>query len=201
MPRPASDLDRRIVRAARKRFLHDGVDGASLRSIARDAHTNIGMIYYYFPTKDDLFLAVVEDIYPKLLEDLTRALAPGRPVEERLRGLFHRFSRLSNDELEVVRIIIREILASSSRLQRIMERFMRGHAPHVISTLAEGVQTGVLDSNVQPGVMLVATFVTCVFPQVVRRLAGPHTLVPLPEGEDLADGLVDVLLHGVAKRR
>ena len=74
MPRPKSDIDARIVAAARARFLLEGVDGASLRSIATDAGTNVGMIYYYFPTKDDLFLGVVEDIYAGLLDDLAQAL-------------------------------------------------------------------------------------------------------------------------------
>ena len=59
MARPKSDIEPRIIHAARRRFLEDGVDGASLRKIAREAGTNIGMIYYYFPTKDDLFLAYV----------------------------------------------------------------------------------------------------------------------------------------------
>ena len=62
--------------AARERFLTEGVDGASLREIARDAGTSIGMVYYYFPTKDELFLAVVEEVYAKLLADLASALAP-----------------------------------------------------------------------------------------------------------------------------
>ena len=62
MARPRSDIQKRIVLAARTRFLADGVDGASLRHIARAARTSIGMVYYYFPTKDDLFLAVVEEL-------------------------------------------------------------------------------------------------------------------------------------------
>ena len=67
MPRPPSDIAARIVEAARDRFLLQGVDGASLRSIAADAGTNIGMVYYYFKTKDDLFLAVIEEAYAQLL--------------------------------------------------------------------------------------------------------------------------------------
>ena len=62
MARPRSDIEPRIVHAARRRFLKEGVDGASLRTIARDAKTSIGMVYYYFPTKDDLFFAVVEEV-------------------------------------------------------------------------------------------------------------------------------------------
>ena len=77
MPRPRSDLAPRILAAARTRILHEGVDGASLRQIAADAGTTIGMIYYYFPTKDDVFLAVVEDVYEKLLVDVERALKCG----------------------------------------------------------------------------------------------------------------------------
>ena len=67
MARPGSDLRSRVVPAARARFLAQGVDGASLRSIADDAGTSIGMVYYYFKTKDDLFLAVVEDVYGELM--------------------------------------------------------------------------------------------------------------------------------------
>jgi hypothetical protein len=39
----------------------------------------IGMIYYYFPTKDDLFLAVVEEISVGLLEDIEKRLVRNAP--------------------------------------------------------------------------------------------------------------------------
>src|SRR5262249_27779376 len=67
MPRPRTDIRVRILHAARARFAAKGVDGSSLRSIAADARTSIGMIYYYFPSKDALFLAVVEEVYGNLL--------------------------------------------------------------------------------------------------------------------------------------
>ena len=88
MPRPQSDIDARIVEAARSRFLLEGVDGASLRSIARDAGTSIGMVYYYFKTKDELFLAVIETAYRGLLVDFSAALASDVTAEQRLARLF-----------------------------------------------------------------------------------------------------------------
>ena len=54
MARPRGDIAPRILHAARRRFLTEGIDGASLRGIAADAGTNIGMVYYYFPTKDEM---------------------------------------------------------------------------------------------------------------------------------------------------
>src|SRR6266487_6095022 len=108
MARPRSDIEPRIVHAARHRFLEEGVEGASLRTIARDAGTSIGMVYYYFPTKDDLFLAVVEERYGKLLADLTAALTPDQPPAERLRRMYRRIGRMGEDDLTVVKLIVRE---------------------------------------------------------------------------------------------
>jgi AcrR family transcriptional regulator len=200
MPRPRSDIAPRILHAARARFLEDGVSGASLRGIAQDAGTSIGMIYYYFPTKDDLFLAVVEEVYAKILADFEVALAAGAPVEERLRRLFERVARMSDDELTVVRIVIREGLVSSERRGRIVERFSRGHLPLVLATLAEGVSTGALRGDLPPPALVVSTFVLGFLPQVVRRLIGdglPFAAL-LPSGEAFAKVLAEILLHGIA---
>src|SRR5687767_15276580 len=106
MARPRGDIDIRILRAARQRFLIEGVDGASLRHIARDAGTSIGMIYYYFPSKQELFLAVVEEIYSTLLADLREALAGPGGFEQRVQRLYHRFARMSEDELTVLRLVL-----------------------------------------------------------------------------------------------
>lgn len=86
MARPRGNIDERIVRAARVLFLRHGVDGASLRNIARRARTSIGMVYYYFPTKDDLFLGVIEQVYGKLLADLSSVLGSASTTEGRLRA-------------------------------------------------------------------------------------------------------------------
>src|SRR6185436_7484979 len=119
MARPRSDIRIRIQHAARKRFLAEGVDGASLRRIAKDARTSIGMIYYYYPTKDDLFLAVVEEVYSVVLADLLSALDPALPVEERIRRLYRRIGAVTSDEVLVIRLVLREALVSSKRLDRI----------------------------------------------------------------------------------
>ena len=99
MARPRGNIDQRIVRAARVLFLRDGVDGASLRDIARRARTSIGMIYYYFPIKDDLFLAVVEEVYAKLLGDLGVALARFQIPRRQKDGVVQRRSGVAVERL------------------------------------------------------------------------------------------------------
>src|SRR5215470_9008440 len=112
MARPRSDIRVRIQHAARKRFLREGVDGASLRAIAKDARTSIGMVYYYFPSKDDLFLAVVEEVYERVLASLARALADDVPVSARIERLYRVLGAFHEDELTVLRLVIREALVS-----------------------------------------------------------------------------------------
>ena len=137
MARPRTDIEPRIVLAARKRFLAEGVDGASLRTIAKDAGTNVGMIFYYFPTKDDLFLAVVEEVYSKLLADVARALAGDGALRDRLGLAFVRLGKASEEELSVVRLVVREVLLSTERYARVFARMQRGHLALFVATLAE----------------------------------------------------------------
>lgn len=199
MPRPRTDIAPRIVHAARERFLTEGVDGASLRKIARDAGTSIGMVYYYFPTKDELFLAVVEEVYVELLADLATALAPDAAVEERLRRLYGRIAAVSDTEMQVIKLMIREALVSSTRLHGLIARFQRGHLPLVLATLLDGVRDGSLSPSLPPPLMLALTFAIGAIPQLLRRNLGDRPpFDALPAGPELAEMLLGVLLRGLA---
>jgi AcrR family transcriptional regulator len=198
MARPRSDIEPRIVHAARRRFLREGVDGASLRTIAKDAGTSIGMVYYYYPKKDDLFFAVVEETYGKLLADMTRALEPDAPIEERIRRLYTRVGAVSDAELATVQLIVREILVSSARLRRLVARFERGHIPLVIGTLADGVRDGSVDPALPLPLLLLCAVSIGAVPQLVRRAMGKQSpFAGLPEGDALAELLVRVLFRGI----
>jgi AcrR family transcriptional regulator len=114
------------------------------------------MIYYYFPTKDDLFLAVVEEIYVGLLDKLESALARTRPVIDRLHALYERLGALSADERDVVRLVLREVLASPARLERLLARFRRGHIPLLVDLVRDGVAAGVFRNDLPAGVLMAA---------------------------------------------
>lgn len=198
MARPRSDIQPRIVDAARAAFLSRGVDGASLREIARAAGTNIGMVVYYFPTKDDLFLAVVEQVYAGVVADLAAILGAEGPARQRLRGAFVRLGKASTLEIEVIQLIVREALASSTRLRRIIARFMRGHVPLVVATIAEAVASGEFDSTIPAPVILLATLGLGALPQLARRASGSvPPLSSLPGPEELADLSIGLLFRAV----
>lgn len=183
MARPKSDIDRRILRAARKRFLQQGVDGASLRDIARDARTSVGMIHYWFPTKDALFMAVIEEHYGTLVEGFAVSLAPDASIEERVRRLYLRLAAMSEDELTVLRIVLRESMIAGPRLKKVSKRFLEGHVPLVIATVLEGLSSGALDAQLPPMVAAISLAALGLVPVVMLRRIAPV----LPAGMDIPD--------------
>jgi AcrR family transcriptional regulator len=199
MARPRTDIQERVLRAARARFLAEGVDGASLRTIAADAGTNVGMVFYYFPTKDDLFLAVVEQVYAGLLDGLGEALSGSGPVRERLERAFARLGGASDDEIEVVRLVVREALVSSERFGKVLARAQRGHVAMAAAALAQGVERGEIDASIPLPLLLLATFGMGGLPQMIRRAtAGRATpFAMLPEPPELARQSVELLFKAI----
>jgi AcrR family transcriptional regulator len=202
MARPRSDIQPRIVEAARARFLSEGVDGASLREIAREAGTNIGMVVYYFPSKDDLFLAVVEEVYAKILSDLEQAFGAHETARLRLRHALVRLGSASEHEMEVLRLMAREVLLSSTRFKRIVARFMRGHLPLFIATVAQGAREGEFDASVPLPLLVLSVMGLCGLPQILRRAAADVPLfAALPGADGLADATLDILFRAVGGPR
>lgn len=195
MPRPRTDIQPRLIVAARMRFLESGVDGASLREIARDAKTSLGMVFYYFPTKDDLFFAVVEDVYSKLVTELAELVArPGLSTRARFQLVFERLGTVSELELDVLRLVLREAMLSSTRLHRMMERSQRGHLAVIFGALHDGIAKGEIDGTLPLPLLLVTAMTLGGLPQLLRRAAGgmpPFALLPpAPELANLSATLL-----------
>ena len=62
---PAKNRER-ILAAALAEFSRFGLGGARVDRIAARARANKRMLYYYFGSKDDLFLAVLEASYARI---------------------------------------------------------------------------------------------------------------------------------------
>ncbi len=71
-----------ILRAATRVFARYGYDGGSLEKISRSAKSVDRMIYYYFGSKEGLFIAVLENAYRRMNDaELKLKLDTRRPVD------------------------------------------------------------------------------------------------------------------------
>ena len=65
---PDHSIDPRIFESARKEFLEDGFEKASLKAICEGAGVTTGALYKRYKGKEDLFCAVVEQTVKDLYE-------------------------------------------------------------------------------------------------------------------------------------
>jgi AcrR family transcriptional regulator len=82
----------RLLAAARATFARRGYDGASIRTITREAHANLGAVTYHFGSKHALYEAVLEQVLAPMAARVLAVLdGPGTPLdraEGTVRALF-----------------------------------------------------------------------------------------------------------------
>lgn len=80
---------RRILDSALTEFSKQGYGASSINQICAAPDLSKGIIYHYFDTKDDLFLACVEECFDRLTAYLTREMQSEQgSVEEQLEHCF-----------------------------------------------------------------------------------------------------------------
>ncbi|MBQ6250288.1 TetR/AcrR family transcriptional regulator [Ruminococcus sp.] len=68
MPRDKSENNKKIVAAAKKEFMEQGFENASMRKIAADAGITVGALYRHFENKEEMFASLVEPTLCELRE-------------------------------------------------------------------------------------------------------------------------------------
>ncbi|MCZ4551349.1 TetR/AcrR family transcriptional regulator [Gordonia rubripertincta] len=75
-PRARAEKRDEIVASARRLFVDNGYDDTALSKIAADAGVTANTVYWYFPDKDHVLVAVLEEL-------LAEAMARYEPVAQR----------------------------------------------------------------------------------------------------------------------
>lgn len=115
MPRrplmPGQDRRQQILEAALAVFADEGFDGATNKAIAALADVTPGLIYFYFPSKEDLFRAVYEHHAATMLRQLQLETirASDAPPAEVVPGIVQRFfdAMETRDAGNLMRVMMR----------------------------------------------------------------------------------------------
>ncbi|MBN2625374.1 MAG: TetR/AcrR family transcriptional regulator [Spirochaetales bacterium] len=70
------EVRQRIIKSAKKEFKNNGFDKASMRDIADSAKMTVGNLYRYYKNKEDMFGAIIGDLYGEI-KDLRSSLPEG----------------------------------------------------------------------------------------------------------------------------
>ena len=137
-----ADTREKMLEVAETRFAQKGYDGAHLESIASEVGVRKTALYYYFESKEALYIAVLERMlleFERTIESVFQS--EGTPVEHA------RLSDAVNDLLAerpnysqiLVRIFVDRVPVDSSRIVPILERVVGS----VFRFHQKGIQAGV----------------------------------------------------------
>jgi AcrR family transcriptional regulator len=172
----ARDADRSqlaILASARDEFSARGLAGARMDSIAERAGLNKRLIYYYFGSKDDLFLAVLERVYADIRAAEQRLhLDEIEPVEA-IRQLVSFTWHYYLEHPEFITLLNSENLHGAAHLKR-SERIQEMNSPLVqlLDTVLErGKRDNLFRAGVDPVQLYISIASLCYF-----YLSNNHTL-------------------------
>ncbi len=78
------EKEKLITEAARKRFAHYGFSKVTMDEIAGDVEMGKASLYYYFPTKESLFRAVISEEWEEMKNNIELILEESNPASEKL---------------------------------------------------------------------------------------------------------------------
>jgi AcrR family transcriptional regulator len=120
-PRRTNDPDRTrrdIVEVATREFAQKGYSGARVDAIASRTRTSKRMIYYYFGSKEGLYLAVLEEAYSSIRRAEATLDLENLPPEAALRTLVGFTFDYYTEHPEFVRLVMNENIMEGVHMAR-----------------------------------------------------------------------------------
>ncbi|MEJ7138886.1 TetR/AcrR family transcriptional regulator [Amphibiibacter pelophylacis] len=141
-PRPTrDDREALIVDSATQHFALQGFEGASLDRIAEGAGMSRHRLFYYFPSKEALYLRVLDDIVSQWLDNMV-ALSAADDPQQGLRTYIEAKMRHSMEHPYGSRVYARELLSGASRYREVIVERVGPVLQHDLATLQKWAAQG-----------------------------------------------------------
>lgn len=154
-----------ILNAARDEFAKYGLAGARVDRIAERADINKRLIYYYFKSKDDLFLAVLENTYADIRSAEQKLHLDEMDPVEAIRQLVSFTWHYYLDHPEFISLLNSENQENAAHLKK-SERIQEMNSPLVQMldmVLERGRKEGLFRSGIDPVQLYISIASICYF--------------------------------------
>ncbi len=126
----------RLLRVAASEFAQVGFEQANINTIAERAGLGKGTIYLYFPSKQDLFLALLRAIAQRQLAAIRAALAGGN-LRQQLEALVAAFVRLAAEDADGFHVYVSALYGGNRAFQAEAVKLLQGYLALLGSALAQ----------------------------------------------------------------
>ncbi|TFG36934.1 MAG: TetR/AcrR family transcriptional regulator [Candidatus Aminicenantes bacterium] len=190
-----SEVRAGIVDVARKIFTRYGFRKTTMEEIAKASGKGKSSVYYYFPSKEEIFKAVVEKEASELKEHLDKTIHADVPPIDKLKTyiLFrlHHVRTVGN----FYAALNEESLSHLDFILEIRKNFDQDELQAVKGILEEGMAEGSFQiNNPEIGAIAIATMMKGL--ELPLLLSDHHKT----DRAELLDDLIRVLFYGIVKR-
>ena len=151
-----------IINAAFKRIYEQGIEGTTMRSIAKEAKVNQALLHYYFKNKEHLLEEFLQTLFNRFIYDIEKRYKASDPHPNKLEGYFAAGKDFveKQRELFVVMIDVWTYCFRNKKLHKDYAELNRRLTGVMRNILAAGKQDGVFnDVNEDTLAILYVSFV------------------------------------------
>jgi TetR/AcrR family transcriptional regulator len=141
----APDRRQQLIDVAMRLFALQGFDGTTTREIAEAAHVNEALIFRYFPSKEELYWAVVSShMAASGRQQKIRAyLESGRPEREIFTDIAENLLNRSDQDAALTRLL----LFSALRNSELTDNFFRTYVANTYELISDYVRRGIQEGR------------------------------------------------------
>ena len=182
-----------ILDAARELFLAEGYASVSIRKIAERIEYSPAAIYSYYPSKDDIFLALAKEGFRRLDAKVRAAMISGDPLEN-VRACWWAFYEFAKEQPEYFLLMF--VDRSVPRITQQWEgfEFLQQMLANAVNAIQTAIDAGAFPKTMSPDAAMHMLWAGLIGPAVVGIR---HRLDSREDYDALARDVLNVTIAGL----
>ena len=134
-----------ILRAAAKEFAELGIAGARTDAIARAAHVNKALLYYYFTDKETLYGAVLDNAFSGMKEKVFQVLDSDLPPREKIMAYVGAYFDFIASNQIYPKLMQREMMRAREGQSEHIDRLVKTYFQPIYGRVGELLHKGIAE--------------------------------------------------------
>jgi AcrR family transcriptional regulator len=182
-----------ILRAAEALFVRQNYGNVSMRDIARAADLTTGGLYHHFPSKEALYLAMLQADWSVKRKAMLEAVPPQGSCREKLRCLTRVYLAMPPERRSLLQLLRRDINVFKDPTRAAIIKAYQETVPAPIEAILQaGIATGEIRA-------CVPRWLAWVYIALVETTLAPYAEATLGTLEQRLDILLDQFFFGASR--
>jgi AcrR family transcriptional regulator len=144
---PRDERRAQLLAAAQEVFVANGYHGAAMDEIAETAHVSKPVLYQHFPSKRELYLALLDSHLGALTELMLGALNSTTDNKERVQAVMRAYYRFIDSDDQAHRLVFESDLINDADVSSRLETFNKTFANAIAQVIAEDTKLPLLEAQ------------------------------------------------------